>query len=79
MSDMYTGNCVRELNDTMKRIERLLEQLVKVEQNKLHEMKKPTYVPPSQPQHIPTPPQQTNGWVPAPPGYVGDWITYREK
>lgn len=74
---MYTGNCVRELNDTMKRIERLLEQLVKVEQNKLHEMKKPTYVPP--PQHVPAAPQQNDGWVPAPPGYVGDWITYREK
>ena len=78
MSDIYTGNCVRELNDTMKRIERLLEQLVKVEKNKLQEIKNPTHVPP-QPQYIPTPPQQNDGWVTAPPGYVGDWIPYREK
>ena len=78
MSDMYTGNCVRELNDTMRRIERLLEQLVKVEQKKLQEIKNPTYVPPS-PQVVPLPPQQNDGWVTAPPGYVGDWIPYREN
>lgn len=79
MSDMYIGNCVRELNDTIRRIEKLLDQLVKVEQNKLYEMKKPTYIPPLQPQYMPAAPQQNDGWVTAPPGYVGDWIPYREK
>ena len=78
MSDMYAGNCVRELNDTMRRIEKLLEQLVKIEQKKLLQMKEPLYVPPP-PQVVPTPTQQNDGWVTAPPGYVGDWIPYREK
>lgn len=78
MSDMYAGNCVRELNDTMRRIEKLLDQLVKVEQKKLQQMKEPMYIP-SPPQVVPTPPQQNDGWVTAPPGYVGDWIPYREK